>query len=116
MARKSAELWGRAAEEQVARWYQENGANLLGSRLRTPHGEIDLLFEDGHQLIFVEVKARGTLARAATAITPRSLERLLNAAEFLLAENGATGRDCRFDLAGVDRQGQVDVWENISLQ
>ncbi len=80
-ARKS----GRWAEVVAALWLAGKGWRILGFRLKTPQGEIDLLARKGSVLAVVEVKARRDLASALEAVTPRQLERLRRAGETLAA-------------------------------
>jgi putative endonuclease len=60
------------------------GYQILGFRLRTRQGEIDLLARRGRTLAVVEVKLRPTLQEAMTAMGPEQQERLLRAADSLL--------------------------------
>jgi putative endonuclease len=56
----------------------------------------------------IEVKARPTLAEAASALGPRQRTRLLAAAEILLGDNPGWGRaGIRFDVLLVDESGRV---------
>lgn len=100
---------GLAAEEIALRLYP--GARVLAARWRRPEGEIDLILDEAGTTVFVEVKARRSLAAAADALTPRQRARLLAAASRWLAEAGGTG-DCRFDVAVVDASGRAERLEN----
>jgi putative endonuclease len=80
-ARKS----GRWAEVIAALYLSAKGWRILGFRLKTPQGEIDLLARKGNVLAVVEVKARRDLAAALEAVTPAQLERLRRAGESLAA-------------------------------
>ena len=85
-----------------------DGWTVLGRRLRTPAGEIDIAAERHGLLALVEVKARKTLAAAAAAISARQRGRLLACAEILLAEHPDWGRaGVRFDAVLVDAAGRV---------
>lgn len=57
------------------------GYRILGRRVRTPHGEIDVIAARRDRVAFVEVKRRPTLADAEAAISPRQAERITRAAE-----------------------------------
>lgn len=57
------------------------GYRILGRRVRTPHGEIDIVAGRGSRLAFVEVKRRRTAADAEAAVTPWQAERIARAAE-----------------------------------
>ncbi|WP_245624445.1 YraN family protein [Belnapia moabensis] len=85
-----------------------SGWQVLGRRVRTPAGEIDLVAEREGMLAFIEVKARPSLIEAAGALGRRQRERLLRAGECWLAEHpghGAAG--VRFDLLLVGADGTV---------
>lgn len=104
--RLAAEARGRDAEARIAARLAEEGWTILGSRIRTPAGEIDLIAERDGLLTFVEVKARPSLAAAAHAVSPRQQARLLAAADIWLASHpgyGAAG--IRFDVLLLDGQG-----------
>ncbi len=77
--RQKAERHGRRAETIAAWWLRFKGYSLLAQRVRTGQGEIDLVMRRGRMIIFVEVKARSSLAEAHEALTPRGLERLRRA-------------------------------------
>ena len=86
----------------------QNGFTILGRRLRTKAGEIDAVAERDGLTVFVEVKARRSLAMAAAALQPRQQARLAGAAEILLAEHTDWGRaGVRFDVLAVDQHGRV---------
>jgi putative endonuclease len=95
------------------------GWTILGCRVRTEAGEIDVVAATPDMLAIIEVKARPTLAGAAMALGPRQRARLLAAAEVALAEHPEWARPgMRFDLMVVDATGTVrriaDAfrWEN----
>jgi putative endonuclease len=106
-ARKSAaEARGRAAEARIAARLAVEGWTILGQRIRTPAGEIDLVAECGGLLAFIEVKARDTLAEAAHALGRRQQRRLIAAAEIWLGDNPGHGTaGIRFDVLLVDAAG-----------
>jgi putative endonuclease len=94
-----AEAAGRAAEEAAVEALHAEGWQVLGRRVRTPAGELDLIAEREGMLVFVEVKARPSFAEAAYALSARQRERLLAAAECWLAEHAGHGSaGIRFDV------------------
>lgn len=109
---RRAEHWGRAAETAVEAAYRARGGRILARRVRNAAGEIDLVVGLGALTVFVEVKARATLAAALGAVT--DWPRLFGAAEAYAAERGVAG-DMRFDLAAMDRAGQLALVENASM-
>lgn len=104
---------GSAAEDQVARAYEATGHRVRARRWRGGMGEIDLVLEKDGEIVFVEVKASKTHAAAARAVGPRQIERLLQSAEAYIGRL-ATGSltPMRFDVALVDRVGQLDIIPN----
>ncbi len=75
----AARLAGRRAEIWAAIWLMLKGYRILGFRLRTPQGEIDLLAQRGQVLAVVEVKQRQTLALALETVTSTQRDRLRRA-------------------------------------
>jgi putative endonuclease len=117
--RTRAYTFGTTAEDAACAALEREGWAVLGRRVRTEAGELDVLAEKDGVLAIVEVKGRPTLAHAATALSPRQQARLLAAAEIVLAGHPEWGRDgMRFDLIVVDAAGTVrriaDAfrWEN----
>ena len=90
---------GRSAAVLAAVWLMLRGYRILGFRLKTPQGEIDLLARRGRTLAVVEVKRRSSLNEALDAVSPTQRERLVRAAESLAARRRALrGLDVRLDL------------------
>ncbi|MGI8840357.1 MAG: YraN family protein [Caulobacteraceae bacterium] len=90
---------GRRAEIFCALWLMAKGYRILGFRLKTPQGEIDLLAQKGGVIVVVEVKRRVSLEAALTAVTWRQRERLVRAAQSLAARRPAlAGAAVRLDL------------------
>ncbi len=99
---------GLAAEAAARRALEAQGWEVLGERLRTAAGEVDMVVRHGGLIAFVEVKARPTLLEAAHALSPRQSRRLLLAAEILLAAHPDwAASELRFDVLLVDAAGQV---------
>lgn len=106
--RQAAFAAGLAAEARVARGFAAHGFAVLGERVRTPAGEIDLVVADARTLVFVEVKRRRHIADAAYAVTPRQQARIVRAAAVWLAENPDAARpDTRFDAVLLAPTGET---------
>ncbi|HEY5071578.1 MAG TPA: YraN family protein [Caulobacteraceae bacterium] len=90
---------GRRGEVFCALWLMAKGYRLIGLRLRTAYGEIDLLVRKGGVLVVVEVKRRKSLESALDAVTPRQRERLRRAAQAVAARGGSPASiSVRLDL------------------
>ena len=105
---------GAAAENAVERLYQDRGLETAARRWRRRGvGELDLVMRDGDALVFIEVKKSRDFARAAEALTPRQMARLYDGATAFLADqpNGEL-TECRFDVALVNGNGEIQILEN----
>lgn len=99
---------GLAAEQVACTALIGAGWTILGRRLRTKAGEIDIAAEQAGLLALIEVKRRATHATAAESLAPRQRARLLAAAELLLAAHPDWGRaGIRFDVMLIDAAGAV---------
>jgi len=76
---------GRRAEWAAAALLMAKGYRILGMRLVTPQGEIDLVGLRGEVLAIVEVKQRRTAEEALLAVAPSQQERLRRAGRGLAA-------------------------------
>ena len=80
---------GRFAEAVAALWLMLKGYQILGFRLKTPSGEIDLLARKGRTLAVVEVKRRATVEIALASIGSKQRERLIRAARALASRRAS---------------------------
>ena len=106
---------GRLAEWRARLWLRLRGWRILGRRVRTPAGEIDIIARRGATIAIVEVKQRRTLDEALAALSLRQRGRIVRAAACWLArrpEHAACG--VRFDLVAVDARLRLrhvpDAW------
>ncbi|MGZ9811836.1 YraN family protein [Pseudoroseicyclus sp. H15] len=106
-------LAGMAAEEIVARHYQADGHEIHACRWRGQGGEIDLVAEDGEELVFIEVKAAASHEAAALRVTPRQQQRIMQAAcEYIARLPRGLLTPMRVDVALVDGTGRVACLHN----
>ena len=88
---------------------------MLGQRLRTPVGEVDLVARRGKVLAFIEVKARSTRLAAEQSLDRQRLRRVAAAADFLLGQFQGDAEEVRIDaiyiVPGQLPQHLVDVWQ-----
>jgi putative endonuclease len=78
---------GRWSELVAAAALVAKGYRILGRRVRTPFGEIDLIALRGRRLAFVEVKRRATRLDAEAALAPRQAQRIARASEFWISRH-----------------------------
>ncbi|MEM6847988.1 MAG: YraN family protein [Pseudomonadota bacterium] len=104
---------GVSSERSVRRHLHSMGYVVLGARLRTDEGEIDILALRGRTLAVVEVKAGKQMDRGAFAVTTRKQRRLAGAIQSWLASHPEyCDHFVRFDVALCDQYGWCDVIEN----
>ena len=106
---------GAFGEAVAARWYEAHGYAVLDRNWRHGRaGELDLVVAGAGVVVFCEVKSRSSNAfgepfEAVTVAKQLRIRRL--AAAWLAAhQDGARGRDVRFDVASV-RNGKIEVLE-----
>ncbi|MGL5839091.1 MAG: YraN family protein [Sphingorhabdus sp.] len=96
--RQKAEQRGRRGEAIAAWWLRLQGWRIVGQRLKTPRGEVDLVARRGRTVAFIEVKARRKNTDIATAIDAFRLRRVAAAAEQLLPRYGKGVENMRIDV------------------
>jgi len=94
---------GRQGELAAKKYLQQAGLKFLTANFRTPHGEIDLIFRDGAELVFVEVKTRSseTWTRPAAAVNARKRRLLSQTALVYLHRLKNPRVTVRFDIVEV---------------
>jgi putative endonuclease len=112
--REDAEKRGIRGEGFAALLLRLKGHRILGRRIRTHAGEIDLVsLAPFGPVCFVEVKTRALGRDAVEAVGPAQRTRIARAASLYLAGRPALqGRGARFDViavAGFPRHFK-DVW------
>lgn len=112
--RLKAERRGKRSETWAAWLLRLKGHRILGRRIKTHAGEIDLVtLSPFGPVCFVEVKARALARDAAEAVGPEQRTRIARAASlYLAARPGLAKRGARFDIvtvAGLPRH-LPDAW------
>ena len=93
---------GHAAEWVAAFWLMLRGYRILGFRLKSRAGEIDLLACRGRVLAVVEVKRRATMQAARLALKPAQFDRLVAAGEAIRRNRPALQcLDLRIDMVAL---------------
>ncbi len=90
-------------EDAAARHLRRRGCQILGRRLRTVLGEIDLVALDGRTVVFVEVKTRESAKAGdpAEAVDLAKQRRLTRLAVAYLKRHGLLDSPARFDVVAV---------------
>jgi putative endonuclease len=96
--RQRAEERGRRGETVAAWWLRFQGWRILGERVRTARGEVDLIARRGKTLAFIEVKTRRNDADLSTAIDGPRLRRVAAAADMLFPRYAKGAENVRIDV------------------
>jgi len=98
--RIKAEARGHRGEAWAAWFLRLKGHRILGRRIKTHAGEIDLVtLSPFGPVCFVEVKVRALPRDAAEAVSPEQRTRIARAASlYLAARPGLAQRGARFDI------------------
>lgn len=101
--RQKAETRGRSSETLAALLLQLKGYRILGRRVRTSAGEIDLVARSPMGVLcFVEVKARARARAAVESVGPRQRARIMRAASlFVAGKPNLAKKGMRFDIVTV---------------
>ena len=101
--RRQAERRGRHGETMAALFLTLKFYRVLGRRVRTHLGEIDLVARaPSGAICFIEVKTRPDFARATESVLPRQQVRIARAAQsYLAARPWLANAPVRFDIVTV---------------
>lgn len=98
---KASEL-GNKGEEIAIEYLMSIGYSILEKKWHAQHLELDIVAQDGNELVIVEVKARGTdsYEHPAEAVSNKKIRFLVNAAEAFIYEKNIN-LDTRFDVISI---------------
>ena len=102
-------LLGRAGELKAKEFLKKLGFTILKTNYKTYCGEIDLIAQDGENIVFIEVKTRSgdDFGAPSEAVNRKKQEKYYKvAAEFLQREK-KTDCPCRFDVVEI-QNGQIN--------
>jgi putative endonuclease len=97
--------FGRDAEERALLYFSaQPGVRLLDRNYRFRGGEIDLIFEDRDELVFIEVRARaaGGLVQGFETLDWKKRHRLERVIRHYLARYRGTAKRLRLDVLSWD--------------
>ena len=91
---------GKTGEDIALLYLEKTGMRLLERNYRVRGGEIDLIMDDGGQIVFVEVKTRvySGDGSAYDAVNAAKQRHITKAAVRYLSEKASFEAACRFDV------------------
>jgi putative endonuclease len=99
---------GREAEQIAADYLEEHGYAILDRNYTFKHmGEIDIVAEIDHTLVFIEVRFRRSRHYGSPegSLTPRKLRTIRRVAEAWMAHHRRRSGAVRFDMIAVELMG-----------
>jgi putative endonuclease len=104
---------GFSKEAEACAYLQKQGLSLLQQQYHCRYGEIDLVMQDDHCLVFVEVRLRRNQQGgcAIASITPTKQKKIIHTAEHYLFQHPDTQHlPCRFDVVAFDGWRSQPLW------
>ena len=111
---------GDNAEQLACHYLQQQGLTLITQNYHCRRGEIDLIMQDQHTLVFIEVRYRKTVTfgSALESVTQRKQAKIITTAEYYLAQNQHDFSSYRFDVIAITpKQNIPDItWVKDAFQ
>ncbi|HLD18129.1 MAG TPA: YraN family protein [Patescibacteria group bacterium] len=100
---ESRRALGTRGEEAIAFYLEGMGYRIAARQYRTANGEIDLVAEDGDEVVFVEVKTRRgtTFGFPEESVTDSKRQKIAATGQRFLEERGWTNRPFRIDVVSL---------------
>ena len=104
---------GAEAERLACAFLERRGLRLIEKNYRCRRGEIDLIMQDGRQLVFVEVRYRQSTAYGGplASVDYKKRGKLITCALQYLQANDAQV-DSRFDVVGISAEKRIEWVQN----
>ena len=115
MNQTDKQIEGTQGEKLAAKYLTRQGLKLIEKNYRCRFGEIDLIFNQGRCLIFVEVRVRSNpnFGGAASSIDQRKQEKLIRTAKYYLSQSGDKQElPCRFDVVLLNHRSEIEWIKN----
>lgn len=95
---------GRNAESEALRYLKKAGLRLVQRNYTCRYGEIDLIMQDGDNLVFVEVRQRTNpnFGGAAVTVDARKQRKIVRSAEHYLQKLRGPTPACRIDVVALE--------------
>ena len=103
---------GISAERTVITKLQSIGYKILGHRIRTGYGEIDILASQGTNVVAFEVKQRTTIDEAKACLSEMQQKRIAKALLYIASERNKPFETYRIDVVCLDTVGRFEHIKN----
>lgn len=102
--------FGTSVEKAVAEYLEKKGFRILEHQYKSPFGEIDLVCQDGDEVVFVEVKARqtSTFGYPEESVTRQKLRHIIKCGQSYLRSKSPNTK-WRIDVVAVEFLPEVRI-------
>ena len=109
------QVLGKEGERIAEAYLRKKGYKIIERNFRCALGELDLIVLDRRVLVFVEVKTRTGDASGTPfeAVAFRKQQKMIQAAQYFIAQRRLQQRDSRFDVVGISWPGRELLVEHI---
>ena len=117
MTLKRKEL-GAKGEEIALRYLKSRGYRILERNYRIKFGEIDIIAEQGDNLVFIEVKTRSDnhFGSPFESVTKQKQKQLSKVALEYISKQGWHNRPARFDVVGIELQEGENTFQKAAIE
>jgi putative endonuclease len=117
MTLKRKEL-GAKGEEIALRYLKSRGYRILERNYRIKFGEIDIIAEQGDNLVFIEVKTRSDnhFGSPFESVTTQKQKQLSKVALEYISKQDWHNRPARFDVVGIELQEGENTFQNAAIE
>lgn len=101
---------GYRAEKRASRFLQKQGLSLITKNFQTRYGEIDLIMQDQHEIVFVEVRYRqntdfGTASETVSLMKQRRIVK--SSLTYLMKNQIPDSLPCRIDVIEITKNDEI---------
>ena len=93
-------LIGMYGEEAVSNYLERCGCEIIARNFRTPKGEIDIIFQEGDNIVFGEVKSRTNMryGRPSESVDSRKRNQIITVSKQFLCQSNKFDLEIRYDV------------------
>lgn len=97
---------GRRGEDAAVEYLRERGYSILTRNWRNVHKELDIVAQEGNELVIIEVKTRSSIdfGRPEEAVDTKKIRRLVKAANAYIQQY-KVDHSVRFDILSLVVEG-----------
>jgi len=111
---------GISGESHAVNYLQKKGYMIRARNERTKFGEIDIIAERNHKIVFIEVKTRSSLEKGKPyeSVTYGKQKRLLRAAQYYILKNRLSAYKLSIGVISIivnssGKKNTIDFFEDI---